>query len=278
MGTRAMLYVTGRRDAQLVNIYRHFDGYPEYIGKRIYEIVSGRRMATGINFYDWTPYDVALGPEDLAAILVARLKAEATQGDILIVPGRWEDRDPESASFLYLLSLNPDREPHIRIETMNDDADGIDVVYDGPVSGMAEKFGFSPKDRDCEKAAAWLARKKAVDDINYMDPDAFLDLVARWLNDARVDRPSFVDMLTLARAEDTDNAMMREYLDGDSFMPDATKRMLTCLSDMSPEKLDDFMWHYGATAEGHGLEEWLAMKGVVTGENAVETDAPGGRP
>lgn len=43
MGTRSMIYILDdRADSVLISIYTHYDGYPDYVGMKIHDILTGK--------------------------------------------------------------------------------------------------------------------------------------------------------------------------------------------------------------------------------------------
>lgn len=94
MGTRSLTHVLDdKSEAVLVTIYRQFDGYPSGHGADLKEILSGKRLINGIG--GETPEEAANGMGDLAAQIVAALKAESPLGGIYLqAPGssdHWEE-------------------------------------------------------------------------------------------------------------------------------------------------------------------------------------------
>ena len=96
MGTRCLTYVFDEKYKPIVCIYRQFDGYPEGHGEDLKRILEGIPITNGI------PSRVLLGKsderlfsgmEELAAVLVQKLKEKDPHGNIYLVPPVWPPED-----------------------------------------------------------------------------------------------------------------------------------------------------------------------------------------
>jgi hypothetical protein len=90
MSTRSLTLIYDDKGAELLNIYRHSDGYPSGHGQELARFLSGFQIVNGLRYEGGK---IANGIGCLAAQLVAHLKDEP--GQIYIYPiGKrnvWED-------------------------------------------------------------------------------------------------------------------------------------------------------------------------------------------
>ena len=91
MATRAMISIAKREEGvsfseepnqTIVDIYHHWDGYPEGLGVTLASYLDGKRITNGLS--DRNDYSVFNGMGCLAASLVAELKEGP--GDVYIEP------------------------------------------------------------------------------------------------------------------------------------------------------------------------------------------------
>ncbi len=122
MGTRS-LTVVQEDGADLVTIYRQFDGYPSGMGKDLLDILKGMEILNGFN--GQKAGEAANGMGCLAAQLVQALKASAGLGGIYIYPAGSNDCGED---YRYTISLNDGGALVMKVE----DSDGP-VLYDGLV-------------------------------------------------------------------------------------------------------------------------------------------------
>jgi hypothetical protein len=91
MATRAMISIAKREEGvsfseepnkTIVDIYHHWDGYPEGLGVTLADYLNGKKVTNGLS--DRNDYSVFNGMGCLAASLVAELKDGP--GDVYIEP------------------------------------------------------------------------------------------------------------------------------------------------------------------------------------------------
>ncbi|RLI40746.1 hypothetical protein DRO59_08600 [Candidatus Bathyarchaeota archaeon] len=87
MGTRSLTYVFGEECKPIVCVYRQFDGYPSGHGEDLKSILSGIPVVNGIPVK--SENRLFNGMEELAAVLVQRLKEECPRGNIYLIPPVW---------------------------------------------------------------------------------------------------------------------------------------------------------------------------------------------
>lgn len=85
MGTRSLTRVWEKNDEEetmLVNVYRQYDGYPKGLGVELAEFLRDRVVGNGISMNDLKNKKFSNGPGDLAAQLIAYMKAEHAVGGV----------------------------------------------------------------------------------------------------------------------------------------------------------------------------------------------------
>lgn len=92
MGTRALINVRKADKASTIftTIYHHADGYPEYLGEKIKEVLGSRELVNGVS----DPERQVNGMGCAAAMLVGALKDGECGGVYIYAPGTndvWED-------------------------------------------------------------------------------------------------------------------------------------------------------------------------------------------
>lgn len=101
MGTRSLTYVFDDDGVPVVCIYRQFDGYPEEggHGAELVGLLSGE-LSSGFN-----------GVDELAALLVTKLKEKHWNGNIYLAPPSWPPTDAFQ-EYEYFVALSfPDGQP-----------------------------------------------------------------------------------------------------------------------------------------------------------------------
>lgn len=91
MGTSCLTYVFKER-RPIVCIYRHCDGSPEVHGEDLKLILSGVPIVNGLLVGDENRL-MFNDMEELAALLVYRLKDQNLRGNIYLVPPSWPPED-----------------------------------------------------------------------------------------------------------------------------------------------------------------------------------------
>lgn len=90
MGTRSITVIRNKDGKKIIEMYKHYDGYPDGLGKDLVEftqsgkIVDGYKMSTEIQFN---------GIECFAAQLIANIKDGA--GDVYLYPITGEHDSPK---------------------------------------------------------------------------------------------------------------------------------------------------------------------------------------
>ena len=85
MATRAIIAIYDEQNREFCTIYRHWDGYPDCLGKQLEEFLQDRIVTKGIP-YGYDLHKIANGMEDLAAQIVGYLKHESPVGNVYIYP------------------------------------------------------------------------------------------------------------------------------------------------------------------------------------------------
>lgn len=121
MGTRSLTHI--KQDGKtLVTIYRQYDGYPEGLGKELYDFLKD---FTVLNGYGKKEPKLANGIGCLAAQVVDQLKDGI--GNVYLYPPDSSDCGEEYVYTIYLL----DDKIHLKLT----DDSGETVFFDGPVTG-----------------------------------------------------------------------------------------------------------------------------------------------
>jgi len=127
MGTRALINVkTSDKASQIfTTIYHHMDGYPDYLGEKIKEVLGDRQLVNGVS----DPERQVNGMGCAAAMLVGALKNGECGGVYIYAAGTndiWEE-------YVYDLYAG---EGHLRMTV----AGHGEELFDGPLSDFsAEK-------------------------------------------------------------------------------------------------------------------------------------------
>lgn len=96
MSTQAIIHVSNK-DELIMTVYKHWDGYPDGVGKTIKDILGDRKVVNGIR----GGADLVVnGMDNAAAILVAGLKSDMEAGDVYIRAPNISDR----GEYTYFLS------------------------------------------------------------------------------------------------------------------------------------------------------------------------------
>jgi len=146
MGTRSLTLIMDEDDKNLplCCIYRQMDGYPEGMGRDLYDIISSRRLINGIQKLD-TYENASNGMGCLAATIVCELK-RGEIGNIYIHPfhaGKPLQRQAYDACAEYMYTIFAEKDiVHIRVEDSSPK-----LLYEGPVTGMAEAFWHAKQEQ-----------------------------------------------------------------------------------------------------------------------------------
>lgn len=87
MGTSSSIIFYGDNGKPFLNIYRQYDGYPEYpgIGYDLWNLIDGRSIVNGFGIDD-SAKNAANGMSDLAASVLAGLKKTSPLGNVYVDP------------------------------------------------------------------------------------------------------------------------------------------------------------------------------------------------
>jgi len=92
MGTKCLTYVFDEECKPIVCVLRRFDGYPEGHGEDLKLILSGIPIVDGLPLGKKNRL-LFNGMEELAALLVYRLKDQNPRGNVYLVPPVWPPED-----------------------------------------------------------------------------------------------------------------------------------------------------------------------------------------
>lgn len=102
MGTRALIHIKDQGKT-LVTIYKHWDGYPDGLGKNLERLLEGASVKNGYQYGDEAP-KVFNGMGCLAAWLIKALKEGI--GDVYLYPPDSTDTGEE---YVYIISVQNNR-------------------------------------------------------------------------------------------------------------------------------------------------------------------------
>ena len=132
MGTRSLTFVTEDHETPIICMYRQMDGYPEGMGKDLFEFLDGLVVTNGIGLGDGRR--TANGAGCLAAQLVARFKRGAG-GIYLHTPKKFMDCGQE---YEYVVNVS--------FDTRQIDVSVYNKPYDGRrktlFTGSVEDYGI----------------------------------------------------------------------------------------------------------------------------------------
>ena len=124
MGTRALVVFKDKDDAEIVVIYRQYDGYPEGLGEELKSFLSSKRIVNGFNKTNAEHGDFN-GMECLAAQVVAHLKDGI--GNVYLHPAGTRDLGED---YIYTIT-EKDGKAALKIEPAEldpDDEDNYDAM------------------------------------------------------------------------------------------------------------------------------------------------------
>lgn len=127
MGTRSLTVVKNQENKEIAVIYNQFDGYPDGVGKDIWELLQDAKLVNG---FQGTGKEVN-GMEDCLALLIWNFKNKKEYfpvGGTYIYPPKTRGLDEEYIYILY--------EKNSQINIKVQDGYGNKALYDGPVKNM----------------------------------------------------------------------------------------------------------------------------------------------
>ena len=141
MGTRSLTYLLDEKDSTLALIYRQMDGYPDGMGRALYEILNGRHLVNGFSSDDLeAARQPCNGPGCMAATVIAGLKKEI--GSIYLespLSIKEIAKTTEDAGADYIYVIRPGKDKHtIMIQVFEDP--NTRPLYDGAIDGMGDVF------------------------------------------------------------------------------------------------------------------------------------------
>lgn len=80
MATRASIKISDKDGNFIANIYHHYDGYPEYLGQKLLDIVDEAPIVNGLS----GPFTQFNGFPDLACSIVFQLKETIGNGRVYL--------------------------------------------------------------------------------------------------------------------------------------------------------------------------------------------------
>ena len=80
MATRASIKISDKDGNFIANIYHHYDGYPEYLGQKLLDIVDEAPIVNGLS----GPFTQFNGFPDLASSIVFKLKENLGNGRVYL--------------------------------------------------------------------------------------------------------------------------------------------------------------------------------------------------
>ena len=121
MATRASIKISDKDGNFIANIYHHYDGYPEYLGQKLLDIVNKAPLVNGLSGRDTIQYN---GFADLAATILVVLKESEGGGRVYLHTE--DDYGQCGEDFLYEIIGSGIDKPLILVETEY----GTESVYD----------------------------------------------------------------------------------------------------------------------------------------------------
>lgn len=133
MGTRSLTRVFNG-DAQIINLYRQFDGYPDGHGKELFEFLNGMAIVNGYNGSE--PKKAANGAGCVAAQMVAHFKKEI--GGFYLYPTEATDCGQD---YEYAVTVNKDLTLNVSCKSFRK------MLFDGSVADFGA-FCAKKEDND----------------------------------------------------------------------------------------------------------------------------------
>lgn len=109
MATRASIKISDKDGNFIANIYHHFDGYPEYLGQKLLDIVDGAPIVDGLS----GPFPQFNGFPDLASSIVFKLKENSGR----VYLHTEDDYGKYGEEFLYEVIEGDNGDPLVLVET-----------------------------------------------------------------------------------------------------------------------------------------------------------------
>ena len=148
MGTRSVTYILDEKERTLALIYRQFDGYPDGMGKDLYNILVGRPIVCGFPMEELeNPRPPFNGMGDLAATVVRDLKKGI--GNVYLFAGIFvgnvqSAREKYDAEFVYIIGA---RENALTIQAYSLKlGKSAKLLYSGAIEGMPAALKFEEEE------------------------------------------------------------------------------------------------------------------------------------
>ena len=137
MSARAMINIDeydgeAKKPIPYLSIYKHGDGYPDWLGRRLVQFFTDAELGKGTSGHDKNASRLFNGTGCLAAQLVTYLKTalykgEVTAGDVYIVPRNHGDGD--WVAYTYIITVVPTAHPDYRPVTEEGRGDPLSDPY-----------------------------------------------------------------------------------------------------------------------------------------------------
>jgi len=111
MATRASIKISDKDGNFIANIYHHYDGYPEYLGQKLLDIVDEAPIVNGLS----GPLTQFNGFPDLASSIVFKLKENLGNGRVYLHTE--DDYGQCGEDFLYEVIEGDNGGPLVLVET-----------------------------------------------------------------------------------------------------------------------------------------------------------------
>jgi len=156
MGTRSSVIVLNENKDKIINLYRQFDGYPEGMGKDIFNVFGNIKLTNGFNSDQEQENCWANGMEDLAEMVVCEIKNQCKTstkfnsdtyekkqdydllgiGNVYLYPVDFENEQ----SYKYVIyPVDYEDENEYKKVYMSCTSSGEkEPMYDGPMSGFGD--------------------------------------------------------------------------------------------------------------------------------------------
>lgn len=113
MATRASIKISDKNGNFIANIYHHYDGYPEYLGQKLLDIVNEGSIVNGLSMGSvGTQFN---GFADLACSIVFELKDSTGNGRVYLHTE--DDYGQCGEDFLYEVIEGDNGSPLVLVET-----------------------------------------------------------------------------------------------------------------------------------------------------------------
>jgi len=127
MATRASIKISDCDGNFIVNIYHHYDGYPEGLGQKLIDICNSGFIVNGLNAGNGKQFN---GFNDLACSIVFELKEHSGNGRVYL--NTEDDYGKCGEDYLYEIIENPAmrQEPLVLVENMKGETELVSDILE----------------------------------------------------------------------------------------------------------------------------------------------------